>query len=186
MLFTVNDKGVVLHKEAVKLEPVLKKLSAPDLLFVILVYDYDSPYKQLPELQRQLTSSRRCYENDDFKGHVKRLEKAIEAYNGLQYDIRRETIKNYQAKIAGLNIQLMVTDSTTEIKRLHDAIDFLTKTSLRLQKDLVLEEISAIDGIGEDASFLEKWADNKRRFKSDKKSIDLVKSKQTLDHEPEK
>jgi hypothetical protein len=186
MLFTINEKGVLLHPEAVKLEPVLKKLSAPDLLFLILVYDYDSPYKQLPELQKKLTSSRRCYDNDDFVGHIKRLGKAIDAYNGLQYDIRRETIKNYQAKIAGLNIQLMATDSTLDIKKFHEAIDFLTKTSLRLQKDLVLEEVSALDGIGEDASFLEKWADNKRRFKSDQKSIDLIRNRKDLAHEPEK
>ena len=181
MLFTVNEKGAVLHPEAVKLEPVLKKMVPADLLFVILVFDYDSPYKQLPELQRHLTASRRCYENDDFTGHIKRLEKPIEVYRSLQYDIRRETIKNYQAKIAGLNLQLMGTDAPTEIKRYHEAIDFLTKTSLRLQKDLVEEELSEQSSGDARMSFLEHWADNRRRFKNDAKSIDLIKRRKDIE-----
>ena len=175
MLFIINEKDVLLHPEAVKLEPTLGSLPMSDLLFIILAYDYNSPYKQLPEGQRLLTSCRRAFDNDEVEKAERRLMKATALYQGLQYDIRRETIKNYQAKAAQLNLQLMGTESPGEIKKLHDAIEFLTKTSFRLQKELISEDLSEVGGLDDSASLLEKWMDNRRKYKNDKKVIDLAR-----------
>lgn len=179
LLFRFDNKSnTALHPDAVKLEPLLGKLPSEDLLFIILCYDYFSPYQQLPENQRFMTACRRCYDTDDFSTNVNRLKPEIEMYRSLQYDIRRETIKNYELKIASLNLSLLATDSTTEIKKNHEAIDFLTKSVGRIQRDLYTDElVESSEGTG--MNFLERWQENKRKYKNDSKAIDLNRQKPT-------
>lgn len=167
LLFRIDNKGIFLHPDAIKLEPSLGKLPSEDLLYIVLRYDYFSPYGQMNESQRALSSSRRCFDNDDFVKHDRRLKKEIECYNGLQYDIRRETNRNYQAKIAGLNLALMATDSPTEIKKYHEAIEYLTKAVRKREHDLYTDEMTDAASYDPKMSFLERYMDNKRRFKED-------------------
>ena len=61
---------------------------------------------------------------------------------------------------------------------MHDAIEFLTKTSFRLQKELISEDLSEVGGLDDSASLLEKWMDNRRKYKNDKKVIDLARKQE--------
>ncbi len=175
LLFSVDERrGIILHPDATKLEPTLKKVKAADLLYIILAHDYFSPYRQLIDIQRKLTASRVALASDDWADAEKRLEKPIELYRSLQYDIRRETVRNYTAKIASLNLTLQAEDEPVKIKRIHESIEFLTRAVNRIEKELTLDELAEGD---ERTSFLERFQENQRRFNNDKKQIDLHRQK---------
>ncbi len=183
LLFSIDERrGIILHPDAVKLEPTLKKVKAADMLYIILAHDYFSPYRQLIDIQRRLTASRVALNSDDWPDAEKRLDKAIETYRSLQYDIRRETVRNYTAKIATLNLTLQAEDDPTKIKRIHDSIEFLTRAVNRIEKDLTLDELAAGD---EKMSFLERFQENQRRFNNDKKQIDLHRQKVEARKDPD-
>jgi hypothetical protein len=169
-LFLYDDqKGVFLHPDAISLEPLLGKLPAEDLLFIILITDYYSPYRQLTHKQRRLTASTRCFKNNEYDKHEKRLKKEIELYDSLQYDIRRETQKNYRAKISLLNINMMAANSPLEIKNIQTAIELLSKEIDKIEHDIYTDELATNSIEGRDKmSLLEIWQANRRRSKTDK------------------
>ena len=93
-----------------------------------------------------------------------------------------ETVRNYTAKIATLNLTLQAEDDPTKIKRIHDSIEFLTRAVNRIEKDLTLDELAAGD---EKMSFLERFQENQRRFNNDKKQIDLHRQKVEARKDPD-
>lgn len=178
LLFRIIEKtGVVLHPDAVKLEPQLAKLPTEDLLFIVLVYDYFSPYNQMPDNQKLLSASRRCYKDEKFAEHNKRLAKQIDAYRSLQYDIRRETKKNYEAKIASLNLSLFTTENPTDIKKFNEAIEYLNKAIRQIEHDLVINELDENTQYNSKSSFLEAWKENQRKYRNDKNQIDIIRAR---------
>lgn len=128
-IFQLNSKGtVVLHNDAYKLCPELKNLTEEELLFMILAYDYKSPYHKFPEEERIRKAKRQVWNTKDFEFKNKDyIDKAIEFYKSIQYDIDQEILRNYQEKIDKLNAKLQDTELNAEIKSIISVIDIMEK-----------------------------------------------------------
>ena len=64
MLFKLTrDNTAILHKDCYKLCPELKTLTEKQLLYVILAYDYKSPYFQLPLEERKRTARAQVFKS---------------------------------------------------------------------------------------------------------------------------
>lgn len=162
MLFTVNkENSLILDSEAIKLCPGLKKISDEEILFVVLAYDYKSPYHQFPEEERVRKAKRHVWGTiegeQDQKDDV--LE-AIDLYRSLQYDVRRETIINYSKKIDHLNRLLANEESARNIKSLDETIDRLLQRIDTLQNEVDKADESVELKGGGKLSLIEKWQRN--------------------------
>lgn len=137
-IFQLNSKGtVVLHNDAYKLCPELKNLTEEELLYVILAYDYKSPYHNFPEEERIRKAKRQIWKTKDYEFEdVEYIDNAIEFYKSLQYDIDQEILRNYQEKIDQLNARLQKTDANAEIKSIISVIDIMEKKIADIQEKL--------------------------------------------------
>ena len=158
---------MLLEKEAIKLCPELKDLSDKEVLFVILSQDYKSPFHQMPQEDRVRRAARQAFGNEKYDVSAENIQTAINAYNSLQFDHRREMIKRYQSKISFLSQVLAEETSAKKISDIDNAIAMLSdrckKVQYEIDKD---EEYLELKGGGE-LSFLETWQRNKRNWQED-------------------
>jgi len=181
MLFLIDKKNnTILHPDAIKLCPRLSIIEKQELLFIILAYDYRSPYHQFPEEERIRKSIRQIFGNDNSEViNNKKVQEAIEEYRSLQYDHRRETIIQYQKKISELNDQLSEENDVRKIKSIDDAIERLSDRCEKIQLQVDTSDEAELRGGGE-KSFLEKWQENRKVFietknhKKERKGIELI------------
>lgn len=141
LLFLVTSDGTaVLHPDVVKLCPSLSALSTEELLYVIKYADYNSPYKQYPEHERQRRAMWDAFgDNETALINSARVQVAVQDYISLQYNPKIETARVYQLKIDKLQQDLLSEDSPAAIKKLGDAIDDLTKRIGDLERDYVTQ-----------------------------------------------
>jgi hypothetical protein len=180
-LISINKNGSkLLHPDAAKLEPILAKLSEDELTLIVLAYDYYSPFRQLPEIERM----RRAHDQV-FKSSKKniwdspKIKEAIVAYMGLQYDERREQVKTYLTKISTINEAIRTENNPTTLanyiktnKNLRDAVNAIEE---ELLMDEEKESIN-IQGKGK-LSLLERYLRNKDKY------IDVIKKRAVLKQE---
>lgn len=174
-VFRVDDKDkIILDTEAVKLCPGLKKVDQRDLLFIILAYDYNSPYRRLEEDERIRRAKRIAYKDDEVS-FSKAMINAITEYRSLQYDERREIIQTYRNKVQMLRTELMDENETNEqakyittIRKFQDEIERLT---IEINKD----DEMAIFSTGGKLSMIEKWQANIRASKAERERQEVVK-----------
>lgn len=161
-----KENSAILHPECAKLCPELKKLTKDELLFVILAYDYKSPYHSFPEDERIRKAERQVWSNKDEKySSSVRVKNAIGAYRSLQYDTRRETIRNYREKIVSLNKQLMEETSPTKIKTIADTIKLLESEAEKTQESVDKTELDYHLRGGGKKSLIEEMQENRELFK---------------------
>lgn len=179
VLFRLNKKGdAVLDEDAIKLCPEFSALNSKEILLLILSVDYFSPYAQIPEQDRLRRAKRHVYGKDDVTPEsTKKFKEAIECYRGLQYDVRRETLRNYMEKINGINSALLDEQNFRKIPEYKQAITVLQESCKELQAEIdqmnVLEE-QKIRG-GGTLSMVEIWQENDRQMKLDQRKQKQVR-----------
>lgn len=168
LLFNIDKKGTAIFaKEALDLCPELAFLSEPERLFVILVYDYYSMFRQFPEQDRINKANNHLISlfGKSIDPASEKIKNAIEAYRALQYDPRRELVAIYKIKIQSLSAELDKTMSSTGVKNVLESIDRLKKAieETTQEIELALETRNALKG-GGDLSFLERLKENKEVY----------------------
>lgn len=138
MLFLFDKvKNVIIYPEALELTDHIKKLGKKDQVFLILYLDYNSPFNQHPEDIRLQMAKRDAYNDADYDHlKVKHMVQAINEYNALQYDYRRENIRKYTQLINNLSNQLITETIPKKISDIDDAIKKLDKRIQEMQEAL--------------------------------------------------
>lgn len=165
-LFRVDSRNnIVLNKNCVKLCPEFKNLTEEQVAYIVYAHDYNSPYKQFPERERKRKASYQVYGTTDVDAEKgKAMQTAIEAYIGMQYDPRRETIKAYKNKVERLNEQVELEENPKQIGSYMTAIDHLHSAMDRIQQDIDRDESKAMLKGGGELSLIEQLQEMKGKM----------------------
>jgi len=137
LFFIDSDNNAVLHPEVVKLSPELGVLSEEEILFIILVYDYYSIYRQFNEDDRIRKAMIHVWNDNNPKIlQSPKVIRAIEAYRSLQYNPKVEQVKRYQMKIDQMIDTIEAETSVTAIKNAREIISGLRKEILELENEV--------------------------------------------------
>ena len=169
-----KDYKVIANPEAAKLVPELQSLSSDQLWYVVLVVDYvDGPFRRKPLEERKLLAARKIFKKDKVMKESEKVLNAMEAYKGLVFDIRRETLDALKSKVMKLHKELLRDDITpTAIQNIDKSISFLEKRITSIERDLDLEEEETLDlKAGRRLSMLEKWQRNQKKFEAYKEEV---------------
>ncbi len=163
MLFYIDtNNALLLHEDALKLCPELAKLNSKERLYVVLFRDYFSPYHQFPDNIREQKARRHVYGEKDVKLSHKKILDAINAYDSLQYDERREMIDMYAKKIQILKKEFLDTESATRIATIDKTLESLIDRQLEIQKEIDTDtRMDKLRG-GGTISLLEVWKRNRK------------------------
>lgn len=175
-LICINETtGEVLHPDAVKLFPGFARLDKDTVLFIVLAYDYCSPYSQYTEEERIRRSSLHVW-NDNRTDLVQRadIKLAIEAYKSLQYNPKIDLVRSYQKKIDDLTSSLEGISSEKLIESNLNATNLLRDAIRNIEKEILAayQEEGTLVGNAK-RSFLEVMHKNKERY------FAVVKPKET-------
>lgn len=175
-VFKVDKEfGAVLNPEAAKLVPELEGLDKKQLLYVILVMDYrDSPYRKKPFEERKNLAKKRLYKNIKADVESAKVKLAMDAYHGLVFDIRLETLDVYKKKVLMLQKETLKEDiSYTRLKELDQAINFLEDRINKIQHEIdIEEEADAVElKAGRKLSQIERWQRRQKAYKEYKESL---------------
>jgi len=165
---------VIANPEAVKLVPELRSLTPDQLWYVILVVDYvDGPFRRKPIEERKILASRKIFGKDEAMKESEKVLNAMEAYKGLVFDIRRETLDALKSKVMKLHKDLLQPEvSASNIQNIDKSISFLEKRITSIERDLDLEEEESIEiKAGRKLSMLEKWQRNQKKFQEYKEEV---------------
>lgn len=170
VLFNIDKKGsVIFVNEALDLAPELRFLNPSERLFLILAYDYYSIYRQFPQHEKILKATNHVFTvlNDTIITTSQKMLVAIEMYKSLQYDIRREQVAVYKAKLQQLDGDLQNASSSTVIKNIMDSKKLLKVAIDEMENEIEtdLEVKSTLKGGGSN-SLLEKLKSNKELYRS--------------------
>jgi hypothetical protein len=104
-------------------------------------------------------------EEEKKKVETKAVVQAIDEYNSLIFDVRRETIDSYKKKIVKLQRESLQEDvSFGKLKEIDAAIKFLQGRIEEIQQELSIEEKVEYSVRGDKRlSFVEKWQLNQKR-----------------------
>ena len=172
-IFKVNKEGnTILHPDAIKLCPKLALLSEPELIYIIMVYDYvDSPYRKKPiEERRKIAYTKIALEKKlklDFD-KTKRVRDAIDEYQSLIYDKRKEMIDALLTRLYNIQdeIKSQTNDLTdSQLKSKIEICDLINKQIEKYQEQIDIdEELAELKG-DKKLSFIELWKRNKMNLR---------------------
>lgn len=165
---------VIVNPEAVKLVPELRSLTTEQFWYVVLVVDYvDGPFRRKPIEERKILAARKIFGKDKAMKESKKVLNAMEAYKGLVFDIRRETLDALKTKVMRLHKELLRPEVTpSAIQNVDKSISFLEKRIISIEKDLDLEEEESIEiKAGRKLSMLEKWQRKQQQHEEYKAEI---------------
>jgi len=162
------NQKVILSKEAVKLIPELTTLTQEELLYVILVEDYcDSPLRKMPVEERKHTAMKMIYRSTKKNPETEKVKKAMDAYHGLVFDIRRETVDVYKKKISDIQKKLLQDLEFRELEKYQKSLDFFLSRTESLEEDLYKDDL--LENIklkgNRKLSQIEKWQMNMKKYK---------------------
>ena len=164
---------IILNLDAVKLVPELKGLDQDELRYVILVIDYvDGPFRKKPLEERRLLAKKKVYGSTDVSPETPNVLIGMDAYKSLIFDIRRETVDIYKARIKGLQKET-IQESTTfaRLKELDSTMTFLMERIKTIEHELDIEEDEEIELKGKKKlSYLELWQRNQKDYREFKQS----------------
>ena len=157
---------IMVNPEAARLVPELQSLSMDQLWYVILVADYvDGPFRKKPLEERRILAARKIFGKDKKMQESEKVKNAMEAYTGLVFDIRRETVDALKTKVISLHKELLQPSATAKtIEQIDKSITFLEKRITSIERDLDIEEQEHIElKAGRQLSMIEKWQRNQKR-----------------------
>lgn len=169
-VFKVDDKfKVILNPDAVKLVPELSQLTEQELLYVILAVDYsDSPFRMKPLEERKILAARRAFKAEYSEAfESEKFITAMNAYKGLIFDMRRETLDMYKRKVMILQKELFREDlSNKQMMEIDKSINFLEDRIQNISSALDQAEKDNLQIKGQrQLSWLEKWQRNQKEYK---------------------
>lgn len=179
-LWKIDKKNhLLLEKDAAKLTKYLKKADEDSLRFIILAYDYESPFKRYPEKDRIRKAKRVVWNKDERDGFFPedQLEKEIIEYRELQYDSRRELVELYKTKITLLQADILNSQKPGEIVKIDGDIQVLLERMKNMEAAIYKDDELSIDPTDR-RSLIEKWqlaraqAKRDRAFEEKKKKHD--------------
>ena len=166
-LFSVNKKGTILFcKDAMNLCPEFQFLTEKDKLCLVLIVDYQSPFNQLPEIDRRHKARLQVYGDNDISSFDKKVFKnAIELYKSLQHNSKREMMNVYRDKIDSLSADLVSASVPSAIKNILESQRIMRIASEELAKDSDAEEERKLELRGKGTlSLLEEIMSNKEEY----------------------
>lgn len=170
-LFLIDErKKTVLHPFAIKLCPELAVLTEKEVLFIIMAFDYDSPYKQFPERQRLVKAIFEVWGDNkpdilDENKRDKKLKLGIEAYKSLQYNRNQELVNIYNRKIESTQELILGEASPTQLKNYREIISGFRKDIRELETEIVESSIKQSELKGDrELSLLEDWQGNTKQY----------------------
>lgn len=170
LLFSINSKGnIILSPDAVKIFPIFNQLDNNQMLFIVLAYDYSSPYRLFTRSEQVRRAMVHVYTKEYPKMlEVPLMKKAIEGYMALQYDSKQEQRKTYLAKIEKINDAIRDAESPVVIGNYLKINKELRSELESMDKEILMhEEEEAIKIYGKGSlSFLEKLLRNKEQYQS--------------------
>ncbi len=95
------------------------------------------------------------------------MEKAIEEYRGLQFDVNRESIITYKSKILALQQIIGLEHSERKVKELIQTIRLLQQEIGSLEQTLAQTQEEAQLVGGGALTQLEVWKENQKTFKKE-------------------
>jgi len=165
---------IILNKDAVKLVPELSTLSQEELRYVILVVDYvDGPFRKKPLEERKLMARRQIYKNSARDPESEKVRIAMEAYKGLVFDIRRETVDVFSTKITALQKEALEPNITyTRMIEIDKTISFMQDRITSINHELDVEEGEEVELKGQKKlSYIEIWQGRQRKFAEYQKNM---------------
>ncbi len=167
-LFKIEKDGnVLLQDQTIALAPELfalykhKDYGSRAIRWIVSMYDYNSPYRNLPEKERKEQVTTDVYGKRSFYKLEKEIVKdAANKYKKLQYDPLLEQYSVFNEKLAQFNeyVKLMpiTGDNATELQKVMLGVDKIMEAREKLRKVIIArgEEDDTIHGGGE-LSFLE-------------------------------
>jgi len=159
---------IIINPEAVKLIPELSSLSNDEMIYVILVMDYeDSPFRKKPLEERRALAIKRVWGDKGVNVDTKKIYSAMEAYKSLVFDIRRETLDVYKQKIQLYHKeQLNPGVEFKRMKELDQSIQYLEERIDKIQMLLETDELSELALRGQKKlSFIEIWQRRQKEFR---------------------
>lgn len=178
-LFDKKERCVV-NPDALKLTTYLKKISKDEFYYIVLAYDYESPYHQLPEDDRKLKARRQVFKSgggDDIETGNKNLIEAVQEYKSLQYDPQREILNNYIKRIKALNNDFLQETNMDKLVKLDKTIALIQKRAEDIQQK-INKSLANIEVKGKrKLNYIELWQVNQVEFKRDKQDNDIFDQK---------
>jgi len=167
-LIYINEKsGEILHPDAVKLFPGFKRLTENEILYIVLAYDYCSPYSHFTLDDRRRRATMHVWNDNKLPELDKRqdIQFAIDVYKSLQYNPKEELAKTLQRRVEQLSGSIedgsaAVEKTVKDIRLLRDEIKSLENEVL-----IAYQEEGKLIGGGQ-RSFLETLQKNKELYES--------------------
>lgn len=169
LLFYCDLKNnFILRPDCVKLCPNFSVIKEKELLYIILAYDYQSPYRRFPEHERKKKAMFHAFDDNmpDLEDKPS-IKNAIRDYISLQYDPKLELLKKYQARIDKYMEDWEEDDNASSAKKYTEAISITKKSMQELEQELTESVVNkgVIKG-GMELSFLEILLANQKLYKS--------------------
>lgn len=168
LFYTDLKNNLILRPECVKLCPSFSVLKEKELLYIILAYDYQSPYRNFPEHERKKKAMFHAFDdNIPYFEDKQSIKSAIVDYISLQYDPKIELIKKYQARVDKYMEDWEADDNASSAKKYTEAISITKKSMQDLQYEVTesIVDKGVIKG-GMELSFLETLLANQKLYKS--------------------
>jgi len=159
---------IILNPEAVKLCPELSVLTQDELLFVILVEDYeDSPFRNKPAEERWSMAIKKVFGNKEINLETQKIKTARKVYKSLVFDIRRETLDVYRKKIALYHKELLAENiEFKRMKELDTTIQYLEDRINSMEVSLKADESVNLRLKGDrQLSYIEIWQQRQKEFR---------------------
>ena len=162
-----NNKCVI-HPQAAKLEPCLRKITEKELYCIILAVDLgESPYKALTKEERWRRAKFEAFgsEKHDTTNN-KKFNEAVNAYEGLVFNHKLVMRDGLLSKIMSLNVALMDATDPKKINDIRLSLGFISKEIDSIEKEIKLDLVIEGNGNISGMSYIEQWQENMRNKKS--------------------
>ena len=126
MLFKISPEDIRKDNPNIDAIPAFRDLTNKELKFLFLVYDFDTPLKQLSLADRKEQAAENAgYTRENEKrlnkdgrsiigGKVKRVEAAVPVFKSMLRDIDREALEAYDTNLENYMTQMRIKPTTKE------------------------------------------------------------------------
>ena len=160
MLFKITEADIRKDNPNIDAIPAFRDLTSKELKFLFLVYDFDTPLKQLSLNDRKEQAAENAgYARENEKrlhkdgrniiaGKIKRVEEAVPVFKGMLRDIDREALEAYDTNLENYMTQMRIKPSTKE------EWDINTKITAQYEK-LIIGRKRIIENLNLRADYME-------------------------------
>jgi hypothetical protein len=160
MLFKITERDIREDNDNIDAIPAFRPLTSKQLKYIFLVYDFDTPLKQLSLMDRKEQAAENAgYKRENAKrmaknaremmnGKVKTVEAAIPVFKSMLRDIDREALEAYDTNLENYMEQMRKKPTSKE------EWDINTKVTAQYEK-LIIGRKRIVDNLNLRADFTE-------------------------------